>query len=41
MYEAYESSKNIDKFLDEIDSQRQLGLLTNIPISVVKATELS
>jgi hypothetical protein len=41
MYEAYESSKNIDKFLAEIDSQRQLGLITNIPQSVIKAVELS
>ena len=41
MHQAYESSKNIDKFLAEIDSQRQLGLITNIPVAVIKAVELS
>jgi hypothetical protein len=41
IYESYESSKNIDKFLAEIDSQRELGLMINIPESLIKAVELS
>ena len=41
MHEAYEISQNIDKYLEEIENQRILGLVTNIPGSIKQAIDLA